>query len=94
MLLKFNKISLPPKRPFVRPQFACTRGPTGLALELWVFLFEDSGGGLSGGLFALPNVFLVFALDFIKFLQRVKQLARGAAKERSSVPLDVLQDQG
>lgn len=65
-----NKIPLPPKRPFVRPQFACTGSPTSLALKLWIFLFEDSSCSFGGGLFTLPNVFLTFVLDFIKFLRR------------------------
>jgi len=92
--LKLNKIPLSPKRPFVRPQFARTGSAPSLAFELRVFLFEDGSGGFSSGLFTLPDVFLAFALDFIKFLQRVRCSGRGTAEERSSAPLDVFQDQG
>jgi hypothetical protein len=63
-LLELNEIPLPP----IRPQFARTRSPAGLALELWIFLFEESSGGFNSGLFALPNILLALAFDFVKFL--------------------------
>ncbi len=92
-LIKLNIIPLPPKRPFIRPKFARTGGPASLALKLWIFLFEDGSCNFSGSLFMLPNVFLTFALNFIKFLQG-KAIRIRAAKERSIAPLDVFQDQG
>ena len=69
-LLKLNKVPLPSKHPVIRPQFTRTGSATSLVLELWVFLFEDGSSGSSSSLFTLPNVFLVFTLDFIKFLNR------------------------
>ena len=85
-LIKLNIIPLPPKRPFIRPKFARTGSPASLALKLWIFLFEDSSCSPSSGLFTLPDVFLTFALDFIKFLKG-KQSERGAAKKKRRLHL-------
>ena len=92
-LLELDKIPLPPKRPFLRPQFARAGSPASLALEFWIFLFEDGSGSFGSGLFTLPDVFLTFALDFIKFLKRVNDQGEGL-EEGSSALLDVFQDQG